>query len=61
MRRQNRTGDSPNTCLQTCDDVRAGTLSALAEMEARYPFGERAVYCRVLHDCGPPPDDYSRH
>lgn len=28
------------------------------EMEARYPFDETAVYSCMLHDWGPPPDEY---
>jgi len=28
------------------------------EMEARYPFDASAVYCCMLHDWGPPPDEY---
>jgi L-alanine-DL-glutamate epimerase-like enolase superfamily enzyme len=30
------------------------------EMEARYPFDESAVYSCMLHDWGPPPDEYWR-
>jgi L-alanine-DL-glutamate epimerase-like enolase superfamily enzyme len=33
-------------------------LTLTPEMEARYPFDESAVYCCVLHDWGPPPDEY---
>lgn len=33
-------------------------LTLTPEIEARYPFDESAVYCCVLHDWGPPPDDY---
>jgi L-alanine-DL-glutamate epimerase-like enolase superfamily enzyme len=33
-------------------------LTLTPEMEARYPFDESAVYCCVLNDWGPPPDDY---
>jgi hypothetical protein len=28
------------------------------ELEAKYPFDETAVYSCMLHDWGPPPDDY---
>ena len=28
------------------------------EIEARYPFDETAVYCCILNDWGPPPDEY---
>ncbi len=30
------------------------------EMEARYPFDKSAVYSCMLHDWGPPPDEYWR-
>ncbi|HKX08572.1 MAG TPA: enolase C-terminal domain-like protein [Stellaceae bacterium] len=33
-------------------------LTLTPAMEARYPFDESAVYCCVLHDWGPPPDEY---
>lgn len=33
-------------------------LTLTPEMEARYPFDESAVYCCVLNDWGPPPDEY---
>jgi len=33
-------------------------LTLTPEMEARYPFDETAVYCCVLNDWGPPPDEY---
>ena len=33
-------------------------LTLTPEMEARYPFDGSAVYCCVLHDWGPPPDEY---
>src|SRR5262249_33506023 len=33
-------------------------LTLTSEMEARYPFDESAVCSCVLHDWGPPPDDY---
>ncbi len=36
-------------------------LTLTPEMEARYPFDESAVYCCVLNDWGPPPDDYWKH
>ncbi len=35
-------------------------LTLTPEIEARYPFDPDAVYCCVLHDWGPPPDDYWR-
>jgi len=31
------------------------------EMEARYAFDPSAVYSCVLHDWGPPPDQYWKH
>jgi len=33
-------------------------LTLTAEMEARYPFDEKAVYSCALIDFGPPPDSY---
>jgi len=33
-------------------------LTLTPEMEARYPFDASAVYCCVLKDWGPPPDEY---
>jgi len=36
-------------------------LTLTPEMEARYPFDESAIYCCVLNDWGPPPDDYWKH
>ena len=33
-------------------------VALTSEMEARYPFDETAVYSCVLHDWGPPPDNY---
>jgi len=33
-------------------------LTLTPEIEARYPFDEKAVYCCVLNDWGPPPDSY---
>ena len=33
-------------------------LTLTPEMEARYQFDESAVYCCVLNDWGPPPDEY---
>ncbi|AOO83055.1 mandelate racemase/muconate lactonizing enzyme family protein [Bosea vaviloviae] len=33
-------------------------LTLTPEIEARYPFDESAVYCCVLNDWGPPPDDH---
>jgi L-alanine-DL-glutamate epimerase-like enolase superfamily enzyme len=36
-------------------------LTLTAEMEARYPFDPTAVYSCMLHDWGPPPDEYWRH
>jgi len=36
-------------------------LTLTPEREARYPFDESAVYCCVLNDWGPPPDDYWKH
>ena len=35
-------------------------ISLSPEMERRYPFDESAVYSCVLHDWGPPPDEYWR-
>ena len=32
-------------------------IELTAEMEARYPFDETAVYSCMLHDWGPPPDE----
>ena len=36
-------------------------LNLTPEIEARYPFDESAVYCCVLHDWGPPPDEHWKH
>ena len=33
-------------------------VSLTADMEGRYPFDETAVYSCMLHDWGPPPDEY---
>ncbi len=35
-------------------------VTLTAEMEARYPFDETAVYSCMLQDYGPPPDSYWR-
>jgi L-alanine-DL-glutamate epimerase-like enolase superfamily enzyme len=36
-------------------------LTLTPEMEARYSFDPSAVYCCVLHNWGPPPDEYWKH
>jgi L-alanine-DL-glutamate epimerase-like enolase superfamily enzyme len=33
-------------------------LTLTPEIEARYPFDPTAIYCCVLHDWGPPQDEY---
>lgn len=35
-------------------------LTLTPDMEARYPFDEKAVYSCVMTDWGPPPDGYWR-